>query len=97
MTDTNQSKALTAEQIDCVLSDIATTAKQIDRMLSVLICGGSDQLPDDVMLVAMECMIQRIGWAADMAMMRSERSIGPCYGDATNWMMPPLFHERPAA
>jgi len=97
MNNPNQPGELTAEQIDFVLSDIATTAKQIDRMLSVLICGGADQLPDDVMLTAMECMIQRIGWAADMAMTRSERTIGPCYGDATNWMMPPLFHKKPAA
>lgn len=98
MTATVFKEAITLEQIDFALCDIATTAKHLDRMISVLTCGGTDVLPDESILIGMLCMVQRIGWAADMVMERSAISVGPCYGGAENWMMPPLFHkERGAA
>jgi hypothetical protein len=83
---------ITPEQIDFVLSDIATVAQQINRMACALISGGCDVLDNETLLIAIESMAQRIGWAADMAMARSEHSIGPCIGSAENWMMPPAFH-----
>lgn len=85
---------LTASQIDFVLADIANIAKQIDRLNSLLLSEGANLFDGEAVHVAIECMAQRIGWAADMAMSRSERSIGPCYGDAADWMMPPLFHNE---
>lgn len=85
---------LTAEQLDFVLNDIATTAKAADR-LSILINHTEDERDIEAFAVALSNLSQRMGWAADMAMERSASSIGPCYGDATQWMMPPLFHDAP--
>ena len=86
---------LSAGQLDCVLGEIATAAKQIDRLTTLLVLG-CDQIDDvawhDAMHSSITCLAQRIGWAADMAMTRSEKSIGPCFGDAADWMMPPSFH-----
>lgn len=91
MNATENPAVLTPVQLDFVLCDIATHARQMDQMLGALLCGTVECLPDSVMLTALICMAQRIGWAADMAMLRSERSIGPCFGDADQWMMPPAF------
>lgn len=88
----NDQTPLTAEQLDFVLNDIATTAKAAER-LSVLINHTEDERDIEAFTVALVNLSQRMGWAADMAMERSERSIGPCYGDATQWMMPPMFHD----
>ena len=93
MTAFDREKPLTLGQIDNVFSDIATTANQVCVLLSALIAGGSDNISDEALLVSIECMVERIGWAADMGMMRSSRSIGPCVGDAADWMMPPVFHD----
>ncbi len=87
---------LTPAQLDFVLCDIASTAKVIDR-LSVLLRHVDDARDSDAFHIAIECLAQRIGWAADMAMERSSESIGPCYGgQAEQWMMPPAFHRAPA-
>ncbi len=94
MTDFNIPNNLTAKQIDLVLCDIATTAKQIDSLISLVI-AGCDQIDSEAFYLSIEYMAQRIGWAADMAMMRSESSIGPCFGSAEMWMMPPSFHNAP--
>jgi hypothetical protein len=91
MTDSRKTINLTAKQIDLVLCDIATTAKQIDSLVSLLV-AGCDQIDNEAFYLSIEYMAQRIGWAADMAMTRSECSIGPCFGSAEMWMMPRSFH-----
>jgi hypothetical protein len=83
---------LTPAQLDFVLNDIATTAKAAER-ISILLNHTEDERDLEAFAVALANLSQRIGWAADMAMDRSASSIGPCYGDATQWMMPPLFHD----
>ena len=89
----NNAPNLTPAQIDLVLCDIATTAKQIDRLAVTLMQHLEfGQHEEEALLLAIECMAQRIGWSADMAMERSEFSSGPCFGGAEKWMMPPLFH-----
>jgi hypothetical protein len=87
---------ITLNQLDLVLCDIATAAKQIDRLSALLISDSLDLAEGDgeVFRVSIQMLAQRIGWAADMAMMNSVSSIGPCFGDAVDWMMPPLFHEK---
>lgn len=92
-TSKNGDVTLSVEQLDFVLADIATVAKQIDRMACALVAGGCDLLDSESIFISIECLAQRIGWAADMAMARSERSIGPCIGGAEDWMMPPAFHK----
>lgn len=95
----NDQTPLTPEQLDFVLCDIATTAKAAER-ISILMNHTNDGRDLEAFTVALVNLSQRMGWAADMAMERSARSIGPCYGDATQWMMPPLFHnaaDKPTA
>lgn len=96
MSTPEKSNLLTPTQLDCVLSEIATTAKAIER-LSILLNHCEDGRDQEALIVSVVNMAQRIGWAADMAMTRSAESIGPCYGgDAEDWMMPPVFHENAA-
>jgi len=96
MTNSTRQSNLTHAQIDCVLCDIATTAMQINRLTSLLI-EGCCQIEDEALLLSVKCMAQRIGWAADMAMDGSRPSIGPCFGGAEIWMMPPVFHDSERA
>lgn len=95
MNQITSEKSLSAEQVDFVLCDVATTAKQIDRLVALLV-AGCDELDSEAFLISIACLAQRIGWAADMAMAGSKRSTGPFIGDAVDWMMPPTFHEQGA-
>lgn len=96
MSSPEKSDLLTPNQLDCVLSEIATTAKAIER-LAIMLNHSEDGRDKEALAVSVANMAQRIGWAADMAMERSVNSIGPCYGgNAEDWMMPPVFHENAA-
>lgn len=95
MSTPEKSAPLTPNQLGCVLSEIATTAKAIER-LAIMLNHCDDVRDIEALNVSVGNMAQRIGWAADMAMTRSAENIGPCYGgDAEDWMMPPVFHDEP--
>lgn len=89
---TERQGRISPAQVDTVLCDIATTAKAIERF-AILLNHEDDARDLEALTVAICNLAQRIGWAADMAMDRSARSTGPCYGDAVQWMMPPSFHD----
>ena len=80
------------------MSDIAIAARQIDRLATLLLSDACDLVEWDgeVFKVSIQMIAQRIGWAADMAMAKSVDSIGPCHGDAVDWMMPPVYRELSA-
>lgn len=98
-TTTAQAKShlLTPLQIDYIFCDIATAAKQIDTLATLLIAGCDTVHDDEVFKLSIAMIAQRIGWAADMAMAHSDHSMGPSFGGAEQWMMPPAFHTSPAS
>jgi hypothetical protein len=93
MTENNSIK-LSDLQIGCVMNDIATASKAIERC-SIILTDADDDRDIEAMNVAIMHTAQRIGLLADMVAARLAGSTIPLYGDnIEEWMMPPLYHSE---
>ena len=80
----------TSGQLGCVLNDIASTAKSIERF-SVLLMGSDDERDTEALTYSIEIMAQRIGLLAD-SMAHELPGSGAIFGTTvTEWMMQPIY------
>ena len=93
-------KGQKAKTIDVGLSQIGNHAVALEKLFTKCVMdlpstenmsGEQCEALEDVAhtLTAMRALVQQIGWMADMY----NEGIG-VMGDACNWMMPPIFHDR---
>lgn len=87
-------KTVTAEtitQLEFVLSDIGSIAKQVHRLAIQLECRDGDPETEALMPSMIKALSERIGWASDLAGEKINSGFRR-HESADGWMMPPAYH-----
>lgn len=87
---------LTPQQIDTLLSEIALTSVSINWLANHLDEMHADSEAVSVLTSTIGMLAQRVGWMADLRIVRGADGRFPVCGGAEDWMVPALF-DRPAS
>jgi hypothetical protein len=85
------------KQLRWIAMDISRSADAIGRFNVLMLHGSEDDRDTDAFHVAIAALGERVGWAAELALIKmGERSLTfKDDGDdtAAAWMMPPAYHD----